>query len=242
MPPIRAKGKMIGPVSLPPRRGLEALRAAAAPAGVGRGPRPRPFEAILGLAARLPPPLKPAAPGQPAIEPLGMEDFLRELALLGLDGHYFDWDLYRARLAAALRIEILVSFVPDDGDPVLRMRLMQAGWPGCVYRDEKTADALVLVSSSLDVLGARLVLFHEFGHIAGGHPLRIEDVRRAPGQGPDEDRGWWDPPRSLLGGRVAPRDEEWCESDANRRAELAIQAGLYGYDRYRRDEWFFGVG
>lgn len=203
--------------------------------------RPRPWDALIRLGARVRRLEPPASSASASAEPLDLDAFLRELELLHLDGRYFDWEEYRARLAAYLDIQIHVSFVPDDADAVLRMMLAQGGWPGCVCRQEKTADALVLVSSCLDDFATRLVVFHELAHVAGGHPLRYDNLLATDAQYTNAAEGWWDPPPGLSG-RVAPRDEAWCEQDANRRAEFAILAGLYGFDRYRRDEWFFGVG
>lgn len=167
--------------------------------------------------------------------------FSEELRVLGLYGRPFTWEEYRDRLQARLGIEIHVVFVGDDSDPVLRMLLDQAGTPGLVLRDEETGDALVLVSAALDELAATAVLWHELAHVAGGHPVPAANMlsheQQAAGS-QEEDRDFWDPPRSVLG-PPAPRDEEICERDARLRAELAFQAALSGRDPNRTDESFF---
>lgn len=162
--------------------------------------------------------------------------FQQELRVLGLYGRPFGWEEYRDRLAVHLGIEIRVVFVDEDQNAVLHMVLAQEGSPGLVKRDEETGDALVLVLASLDDLARTLVVFHELSHVAGGHPVPTDE---SAGASPDGGAAeFWDPPMSVLGG-PAPRDEDLCERDARLRAELALQAGLFGYDPHRTDESFF---
>ncbi|PLS87543.1 MAG: hypothetical protein CYG60_01325 [Actinobacteria bacterium] len=139
---------------------------------------------------------------------------------------------------------------PDD--PLARMALLGDDL-GCVYRDEETGDALVLVSGQLDEFEVLEVIYHELGHVAGGHPLPYRKVVEGLSTGPFDaaslnstsegvlrQTSWWDPPRSILG-PLAPRDEGHCEREATLRAEYAILAGHYGYDSDRSDESFFSM-
>ncbi len=182
-----------------------------------------------------------------ANRPLSFLDFLDELRLLGLYGRYFSWEDYRQRLEAHLGVKVRVRF-PDD--PLVRMALLGDDL-GRVYRDEETGDALVLVSGQLEEFEALEVIYHELGHVAGGHPLprgkAVEGLSmgsfdapslEAESEGDTRQGGWWNPPRSILG-PPAPRDEGYCEREATLRAEYAILAGHYGYDSDRSDESFF---
>ncbi len=182
-----------------------------------------------------------------ANRPLSFLDFLDELRLLGLYGRYFSWEDYRDRLEAHLGVKVHVRF---PHDPLARMALLGDDL-GRVYRDEETGDALVLVSGQLEEFEVLEVIYHELGHVAGGHPLPSGNVVEglsmgsfdAPSFDPEPEgdtaqSGWWDPPRSILG-PPAPRDEGYCERDATLRAEYAILAGHYGYDNDRSDESFF---
>lgn len=174
--------------------------------------------------------------------------FVQELEILRLDNQYFGWQEYHDRLEYHLGINVHIEFVPDNTDPILNMILTQEGWPGCTYREE-TGDALILVSASLDRLATSAVIYHELGHIAGGHPvprLRVSGTatveslpRRVNETAVEYDaEHWWDPPRSVLG-PTAPRDAQYCERDARLRAEYAMLAGAYGRDYDRSDESFF---
>lgn len=162
--------------------------------------------------------------------------FSEELRVLGLYGCPFGWEDYRDRLAAHLGIDIRVVFVEEHTHPVLHMVLTQEGAPGLVRRDEETGDALIMVLASLSDLARRLVVLHELSHVAGGHPMPTDDPLGSTMPGRED--SFWDPPRSVLG-PPAPRDEELCERDARLRAELALQASLFGDDPQRADESFF---
>jgi hypothetical protein len=182
-----------------------------------------------------------------ANRPLRFLDFLDELRLLGLQGRYFSWEEYRDRLQSHLGIKVLVRFLDD---PLVRMALLGDDL-GRVYRDEETGDALVLVSGQLEEFEVLEVIYHELGHVAGGHPLPYGNVVEGLSMGsfdvpsfdPESEgdtghSGWWNPPRSVLG-PTAPRDEGYCEREATMRAEFSILAGHYGYDSDRADESFF---
>lgn len=182
-----------------------------------------------------------------ANRPLRFLAFLDELRLLGLHDRYFSWEEYRDRLQSRLGIKVLVRFLDD---PLARMALLGDDL-GRVYRDEETGDALVLVSGQLDKFEVLEVIYHELGHVAGGHPLPYGKVIEGLSMGSFDvpswetesegdlwQGGWWDPPRSILG-PPAPRDEDYCERDATLRAEYSILAGHYGYDSDRSDESFF---
>jgi hypothetical protein len=213
---------------------------------LGRALEPKAWRTLVELARRMWPAIRRT--GRAEGEHLALAGFLDELKLLGLYGRNFGWEEYRDRLAVHLDIEIQVRFVED---PVERMRWL-GNDPGCLYRDEQTADALILVSADLDGFTALKVVFHELGHIAGGHPLPQERAVEAVGteqqtvnglesdfpDALDEEHCWWDPPQSIVG-PVVPRDEDYCEEDARLRAEYSLLAGHYGYDQDRGDESFF---
>ena len=215
---------------------------------VGRALKPKAWRSLLELTRRMRPTIRRSDCSERANGHITLARFLDELKLLGLYGRDFGWEEYRDRLAAHLGIEIHVRFVED---PVERMRWLGDD-PGCLYRDEQTADALILISADLDGFTALKVVFHELGHVGGGHPLpqerAVEDVSTEelgnrldfayPGGVDEEEDLWWDPPRSIFG-PVAPRDEDYCEDDARLRAEYALLAGHFGYDQDRGDESFF---
>ncbi len=138
--------------------------------------------------------------------PLRFLDFLDELRLLGLYGRYFSWEEYRDRLEAHLGVKVHVRF-PDD--PLARMALLGDDL-GRVYRDEETGDALVY--GQLEKFEVLEVIYHELGHVAGGHPLPhgkvVEGLSMgsfdtpsfdSESEGDPRQGGWWDPPCSILG-------------------------------------------
>jgi hypothetical protein len=215
---------------------------------VSRALKPKAWRTLLEFTRRMRPTIRRSDCPEGEGGHLTLARFLDELKVLRLYGRDFGWEEYRDRLAAHLGIEIHVRFVED---PVERMRWLGDD-PGRLYRDEQTADALILISADLDGFAALKVVFHELGHVAGGHPLlqeqAVEDVTKEalgnrlqvayPGALDEEEDSWWDPPRSILG-PVAPRDEDYCEDDARLRAEYSLLAGHYGYDQDRGDESFF---
>jgi hypothetical protein len=139
---------------------------------VGRALTPKAWRTLLELTRRMRPTIRRSDCPEGEGVHLTLAGFLDELKVLLLYGRDFGWEEYRDRLAAHLGIEIHVRFVED---PVERMRWL-GNDPGCLFRDEQTADALILVSADLDGFTALKVVFHELGHVAGGHPLPQERV------------------------------------------------------------------
>jgi Zn-dependent protease with chaperone function len=149
-------------LKIPPRTGSGR---GAPSAGVGG---PGAWRSLVNLARRLRRRIgKPAHLDAASTRGFGFPEFLDELRVPGLDGRYFTWEEYRDRLEVRLGIEVRVRFLED---PLVRMALLGNDL-GRVYRDEKTGDALVLVSGELDEFEAAEVIYHELGHVAGGHPL-----------------------------------------------------------------------
>ena len=182
---------------------------------------------------------------------LTFDQFLTELAALDLADRYFTWSEYRERLAARLEVPIHIRFVED---PLERMALLDHD-PGRLYRDEVSGEALILVVSGLNDFAELDVIYHELGHIAGGHPLPIRQAvrgvengevvlngaagrRLGEGRAFEESGIWWVPP-TRLAARPAPKDEPYCEQDARLRAEYAVLASHYGVEHGARDEAFF---
>lgn len=105
---------------------------------------------------------------------LTYDEFYAELKLLRLDARYFRWWEYRDELEAHLNITIEVKFVGQHTEPILAMLLTQEGKPGLLFRDPKTGDARMLVSGHLTEPAMLQIIYHELGHIAGGHELPLD--------------------------------------------------------------------
>lgn len=164
---------------------------------------------------------------------LSFDEFYAELRHLGLQATHFHWWEYRDALASHLGIEIEVKLVYQHEEPILAMLLTQEGHPGLLFRDEQTGDALILVSGHLTQPATLLVIYHELGHVAGGHQYYKKSSFR--GQPEDPAR----PSLTGIAGKTAPPDKGFCENDARLRAEYALQASHYGREDYRTDDWFF---
>jgi hypothetical protein len=164
---------------------------------------------------------------------LSFDEFYSELKHLGLQATYFDWWEYRDALASHLEIEIEVKFVYQQEEPILSMLLTQEGHPGLLFRDDQTRDALILISGHLTQPATLLVIYHELGHVAGGHQYYKQSLS---GGLPEDPTG---PPLTGIAGKTAPPEKSFCENDARLRAEYALQASHYGREDYRTDDWFF---
>lgn len=163
---------------------------------------------------------------------LSFDEFYEELRHLGLQATYFHWWEYRDALASHLGIKIEVKFVYPHEEPILAMLLTQEGHPGLLFRDDQTGDALILVSGHLTQLAILLVIYHELGHVAGGHQYKKSLFGEQP-----EDLAR--PPLTGIAGQTAPPDRDFCENEARLRAEYALHASHYGREDYRTDDWFF---
>lgn len=152
---------------------------------------------------------------------LTYDEFYAELKRLRLDARYFHWWEYRDELAAYLNITIEVKFVEQHTEPILAMLLTQEGKPGLLFRDSRTGDARILVSGQLTEPATLQIIYHELGHVAGGHELPSGAQFAG------------------IAGKLAPANKDLCENDARLRAEYALQASHYGCEDYRTDDWFF---
>ena len=163
---------------------------------------------------------------------LSFEEFYTELKHLGIDARYFEWWEYRDALADHLNVAIEVKFVHQRDEPILAMLLTQEGRPGLLFRDEQTGDALILVSGHLADPATLQVIYHELGHVAGGHQsykkFRAGQYADCP-----------DVSYSGIAGKTSKAGHIFYESDARLRAEYALEASHYGREDYRTDDWLF---
>lgn len=164
---------------------------------------------------------------------LTFDEFYAELRHLGLQDMYFHWWEYRDALASHLGISVEVKFVYQHEEPILAMLLTQEGHPGLLVRDDHTGDALILVSGHLAHPATLLVIYHELGHVAGGHQYREKSLSE------EQSEVLAGTPLNGIAGKTAPPDKDFCENDARVRAEYALQASHYGREDYRTDDWFF---
>lgn len=153
---------------------------------------------------------------------------------MGLFGVCFDPPLYAERLAERLGMPILLRHLDDIGHPLLAKSLAEEGITGGLFvLPEPDPVAWIVVPRSLWPMEAILSQFHELGHLAAGHGI---PARRILNPECHLEGSTWHPPERLATTPL-PETDEACEREAERRAEYAILAGLYGERIFARYAW-----
>lgn len=162
---------------------------------------------------------------------LTLEDFLLELADLGLLGERFGPEEYRAELEKDLGIEILVEELPDLRQGGLVSEVISEGNLAELVYGEETLQAVIIIRESLRYRPwptYDLVLYHELSHLAAGHHLRAKRARSYKGS-PFRRLNFWSARRTP----AVPQDleefeelkEKVFEPEARKRAKWLVLAG-----------------
>ncbi len=155
------------------------------------------------------------------------EQFVHELALLGLEGAYLTAESYAAALAKYLRTPIRIETITNHVslNPAslearsLRRELAVTGHMGAtkLLTREGELSYLILYLDDLDWWLREHTLFHELGHIAAGHFREMPSV-------PARTRRLV----SRLADRPPVKDPDLREDEADLRANYALLASSLG--------------
>lgn len=176
------------------------------------------------------PRLSPRRLLRPWRSPAGLtfEQFVYELALLGLKGVHFSAEDYARALArfmrTPVRLQTLTGYVSLDPDSLearaVRRHLAASGHMGLTmmtYDDAGNVAYVVLYLDDLDWWLREHTLFHELGHVAAGHYRAVPSV-------PSIVR----PRVPRLAERATTTDHRAREDEADLRANYSLLAGSLG--------------
>ena len=165
---------------------------------------------------------------------LTFEQFVYELALLGLKGAHFGAERYAGalarRLGAPIQIDTIADYVglrPDSLEAKsIGRELAASGHMGLtkLLADGAGYSFRIVYLDDLDWWLREHTLFHELGHVAAGH---FRDFPLAPERGSG--------PVPYLADRPPARGHGPRESEANLRANYAMLAGSLGELSLRKE-------
>lgn len=166
-----------------------------------------------------------------AAERLPFEEYVRELAMLGLHDRTHTTDQYAAALEDRLRYRIKISilsnaeFAKESEDPAYSSEAL-----GRLIFIPRTRDVSVEVPAGLSPWLHQFTIAHELGHLAAAHPPRKNGDRDEPA-----DRDGTSSPRPRLARKppltsgLSPRVlEDLYEAETDLRAQYAIFTASLG--------------